>query len=482
MQPTWWQLGWPRKHPGSVAEAELLAPLAELLMPKTPIMELFRSFPSPEGWQGNYLEPDLAAYGVLKDKDAALFVEYDGYWRHGERAGMDRDHLKNASLLAYAPPGSKVIRICHTVTEAIDDRTLFICANNWRQGDQRALANSLKCVLAEAVSWMKDSLKKDVFTRLHLEMDKEVIKISIGAQRVVTAARVAGGQNTAEEIKSFLACEGFAREDIARMLKGPLSRGYSIEAQLQPKLQWFLKLGLSEVQVAKTVAAFPSILGYSVEQNLKPTVQWFLDVGLSEAQVAKAVATCPQILSCSVKENLTPTVQWLLDLGLSKAEVAKAVATFPPILGYSIEQNLKPTVQWLLDLGLSKAQVAKAVATFPPILTYSIEQNLKPTVQWFLDLGLSKAQVAKAVTTFPPILGLSVEKNMRPKYVFLAGCFGPERASQMIAKCPRILSYSYQRLAERLSLLRERNETEKLASVMRLTEAAFHKRFHHRTS
>ena len=173
--PAWWQQGWPRKHPGSVAEAELLAPLAELLMPKTPIMELFRSFPSPKGWQGNYLEPDLAAYGVLKHKDAALFVEYDGYWRHGEKAGMDRDQLKNASLLAYAPPGSKVIRIRHTVTESIDDRTLFICANNWRQGDQRALANSLKCILAEAVSWMKDSLQKDVLTRLHSEIDKEGI-------------------------------------------------------------------------------------------------------------------------------------------------------------------------------------------------------------------------------------------------------------------------------------------------------------------
>ena len=39
-RPSWWQRGWPRPRPGSVAEAELLAPLAELLMPKTPIKEL----------------------------------------------------------------------------------------------------------------------------------------------------------------------------------------------------------------------------------------------------------------------------------------------------------------------------------------------------------------------------------------------------------------------------------------------------------
>eukprot|EP00435_Cladocopium_sp_Y103_P043628 s1111_g12.t1 len=83
----------------TVAEVELLAPLAELLMPQTPIAELFRSFPSQKGWGGNYLEPDLAAYGVLKDENARLFVEYDDYWRHQEKEGVKRDQEKNAALL-----------------------------------------------------------------------------------------------------------------------------------------------------------------------------------------------------------------------------------------------------------------------------------------------------------------------------------------------------------------------------------------------
>ena len=154
------------------------------------------------------------------------------------------------------------------------------------------------------------------------------------------------------------------------------------------------------------------------------------------------------------------------------------MATSPSILGFSIEMNLKPTVQWLSDLGLSKAQVAKSVAAFPRILGYSIEQNLKPTVQWLLDLSLSKVQVAKVVVTFPPMLGCSVQKNLMPKYELLLGAFGPDGAAQLVARWPQILSYSYKRLAERLSLLRERNETHKLASVMSLTEAAFQNRFH----
>ncbi|CAJ1392751.1 unnamed protein product [Effrenium voratum] len=75
--PAWWRRGW-AKRPGSAAEAELLAQLAVRLQPKAELKELFRRFPAPEGWGGHYLEPDLALHGVLKDPEAALFVEYDG--------------------------------------------------------------------------------------------------------------------------------------------------------------------------------------------------------------------------------------------------------------------------------------------------------------------------------------------------------------------------------------------------------------------
>ena len=99
----------------SVAETELLMQLAALLMPEdAPIEEMFRNFPAPEGWGGNYLEPDLSLCGVLKDENAALFVEYDGYWRHEEKEGMEKDMKKNAVLLQYAPLGSYVMRISHT--------------------------------------------------------------------------------------------------------------------------------------------------------------------------------------------------------------------------------------------------------------------------------------------------------------------------------------------------------------------------------
>ena len=499
-----------------MAEAELLAPLAQLLMPQTLPLELFRSFPSPPGWAGNYLEPDLAAHGVLKDPQAALFIEYDGYWRHGEKAGIDKDQLKNAALLDFAPIGSKVIRISHTVCKPVeiesDETVLWICVDTWREGNSKKLLGAFNHVLAKMLDALEEALDQKTLEHLQMQRRTGTVHVSNAARGVAEAAAIARGGNSIKEISTFLGDEGYSRKNVNLMLKGSLSGWRCIETKLKPKLHWLRHIGLSHDQVAKVVAGFPAILGLSVEQNLKPTVDWLLGLGLSKTQVAKAVAIKPQILGYSIEHNLKPTVGWLLDLGLSNTEVAKAVAAHPSILGYSIHRNLKPTVQWMLDLGLSKTQVAKAVATspstlgysiegnlkptvewvldlglsksqvakvvaaFPAILGYSIEQNLKPTIQWLLDVGLSNSEVATAVASFPNFLGLNVDNNLQPKYVLLLAAFGPSGAGQLIAKCPRILSYSQRRLNERLSVLANRNEAQKLASAMCLATPAFEKR------
>ena len=395
-----------------MAEAELLAPLAEVLMPHMPIAELFRSFPSPKGWGGHYLEPDLAAYGVLMDVNAGLFVEYDGYWRHGEREGLEMDQKKNEALLMYAPKGSYVIRISHTISRPLQDNVLWVKADTWRSGCPKGVSKIHQDILKQALNGL--SLPPEMVERLKVQANDAIVLPSTTSLRFINAAVAARKGDTMDDISWFLEREEFGKEDINLMLRKGHLRGMSIERKLEPALRWLLNLGLTKSQVAKAVATHPQILGYNIEQNLNPTVQWLLDLGLTKSQVAKAVATRPQILGYSIENNLRPTVRWLLDLGLTKSQVAKAVAASPQILGLSIDQNLKPTVQWLSDVGLTKSQVAKAVATRPQILGYSIENNLRPTVRWLLDLGLTKSQVAKAVATCPQSLSLSIEQNLNP--------------------------------------------------------------------
>ena len=203
LPPLWWQEGWPRKRAGSLAEAELLAPLGELLMPGTPVGELFRSFKSPPGWGGHCLEPDLTTYGVLKDEAAALFVEYDGYWRHAEKEGMVRDQLKNLTLLAFAPSGSLVVRISHKSGSKLDGHVLCIGADAWRQGDRKSLATTLKALLKQMLPRLEHVLHTDVKSHLQKQVRKEQMVISRSAQQFCEEAVIRGRGSTPKEISVF---------------------------------------------------------------------------------------------------------------------------------------------------------------------------------------------------------------------------------------------------------------------------------------
>ena len=441
--PEWWRRGWPRGRVDSVAEAELLSQLAVILMPNLEIKELFRSFPSPDGCGGHALEPDLAAFGILKEKDAALFVEYDGFWRHQEKKGIVMDRKKNAALLTYAPKGSCVVRISHTQRKSLTGNVLWIKVDTWRQGHGTSLLETLKNVLTQISTGLADVLRPCTMKQVRGKIHQELWTLSESGRHFARAAvdQILG--NSSEELISFLRAEGFSAQSIQAMKLRTWFCGQSIEENLKPKFRWIVDLGMTESQVAKAVASHPPVLGLSIEQNLKPTVKWLLNLGMTESQVAKAVASQPRILGYSVQQNLQPTVQWLLDLGMTESQVAKAVASHPGILGYSVQQNLQPTVQWLLDLGLTESQVAKAVATFPPVLGLSIEQNLKPTVKWLLNLGMTESQVAKAVASHPGILGFSVQQNLQPTVQWLLDLGMTEsQVAKAVASHPGILGFS----------------------------------------
>ena len=442
--PAWWAKGWPRERVDSLAEAELLSQLAVALKPRTKIGEVFRRFPAPEGWCGKYLDPDLAVHGVLK-RNGALFVEYDGYWRHSEGERLSTDLRKNAALLSYAPASSRIVHIGHwerNPTEA-HPRILWITVDQWNAGSQKSISKILKTILLQILTEFDGCLQPHVSVRLQKLAQMEFMPASTGARDFCTAAAAAAGRCTKEELFDVLTSHGFACSSIKRLTENSHLLKFSSERQIRPGVNWLFNLGLSDYQVAKALSLSPQILGLSIENNLQPTVRWFRDLGLTQSQVAKAVTAFPQILSYSLEQNLKLTLQWFLDLGLTKSQVAKAAATSPQILGLSIEQNLKPTVQWLLDLGLTQSQVAKAVTAVPQILGYSLEQNLKLTLQWFLDLGLTKSQVAKAAATSPQILGLSIEQNLKPTVQWLLDLgLTKSQVAKAAATSPKILGLS----------------------------------------
>ncbi|CAE7209971.1 MTERF5, partial [Symbiodinium sp. CCMP2456] len=384
--PAWWLKGRPRNVFQSRAEVELLSQLAVLLMPDEPIAEAFRDFPIQrcQEWGSSRLCPDFAAHGVLKTAGAALFIEYDGHYRHMEPQGLDRDARKTSALLKFAPVGSVVLRIAHKERQW-KDNSVQVLVGCWQSEHVPSLHKTLRQVVASLLQSCRAELVPGLVSQLEAsaptQIDRQAHTFAVGAELVGSASR----------------------------------SGLAVEEFLQKEMQ------LTPVQVARSIARFPSARGLSIEANLKPKVEWFKGLGLSQSQVAKVIATFPPVLGCSIEANLTPTVEWIKGLGLSQSQIAKVIATFPPVLGCSIEANLKPTVEWVTGLGVSQSQVAKVIASHPQVLGYSIEANLKPKVEWFKGLGLSQSQIAKVIVSFPQVLGYSIEANLTPTVEWIKG-------------------------------------------------------------
>ncbi|OLP86903.1 mTERF domain-containing protein 1, mitochondrial [Symbiodinium microadriaticum] len=441
--------GRPRTTHRSYAEVELLSGLAELLMPGEPIGELFRDFPvePSDAWGSRWLCPDITAFGVLKEEDAALFVEYDGHPRHYEEQGQEADERKTEALLEYAPPGSCILRVGHS---ARDLRRTWnskqVVVDTWPAGQERSLMHVVREVVQALLGDWGDVLRKDVCEHLCTFVETEASPGPHQASKFTSEAVFTGDVETKKtNVIAFLEQElKFSKKGIRALArKFPRIWGISIEGKLKPLAAWFTEVGLSPTQVAKVVAGFPRVLGYSIDGNLKPTVGWLEDVGLSREQVAKVVAGFPAVLGCSIEANLKPTVAWLEDVGLSRQQAAKVVAGFPAVLGCSIDDNLKPTVAWLGESGLSRVQVAKVVARHPAVLSYSIDGNLKPTVAWLEDVGLSRKQVSKVVATHPQVLGYSIDGNLKPTVAWLEDVgLSREQVAKVVATHPQVLGYS----------------------------------------
>ncbi|CAE7430096.1 unnamed protein product [Symbiodinium sp. KB8] len=390
--PLWWRKGRPRTVHRSFAEVELLSRLAELLMPGEPIGELFRDFPlePSDAWGSRWLCPDITAFGVLKQEDAALFVEYDGYHGHYDARGLAADERKSKALLAYAPSGSYVLRLGHAARDIpMTKNSMEVVVDTWSAGRERTLMHVVRQVSQALLGSWGNVLRKDVCQHLQ------------------------SFRSTEASPDLHLACK-FTTEAV--LTSDVEKRKTNVIAFLKEKLQF------SEVGISRLASRSQKIWGMSIESNLKPTVAWLEDVGLSREQVAKVVAGFPQVLGCSIDGNLKLTVAWLEDVGLSREQVAKVVAGFPQVLGYSIDGNLKPTVAWLEDVGLSREQVAKVVAGSPQILGYSIGKNLSRKVS-LLQQFFSKEQICSMIAYHPAMLGYRYARMLtRLKVLQEHGC------------------------------------------------------------
>lgn len=219
-------------------------------------------------------------------------------------------------------------------------------------------------------------------------------------------------------------------EDIGKVVSSkPAILGYSIEDNLNPKLEWLKSLG---VDVDKVMKLNPGALGYSLEENLIPKINWLNEQGIDSA---KAISAFPAILGASIEDNLNPKMQWLKLQGVK--DPAKTINAFPSFFSLSIEDNLNPKVQWLKDQGVKN--VGKIISLYPLFFKSSLEKTLIPKTEWLRGLGVKK--IGKCIESAPVILRYSINDNLNPKIDWLKE-IGVKDIPHFIESFPMILGYS----------------------------------------
>ena len=449
--PKWWRAGHARQRPGSIAEAELLSHLALLLQPQEPLKEVFRNFPAEKSdkWGKNLVSPDMAVYGALKLNEAALFLEYDGYYRHNTSAGRLADVRKSKALLMNAPAGSQVLRVAHGhrgLKFACETREVIV--DSWQVGQGKSILVTVGQVVEKLLAELAHVLKP--------KLNRALQDFLVSPGNLNTATAVEFTQNLLAE----------------RTLRVNMSSVHNL-------LRMRLNISSSRANWLRDQLGNrgTALVAYTSADNCGRIIWKLRDLGLQEEEIYKAIARNPKIMGRGFEENLHPAVQWFRDLSLKKAEVAKVIARNPQVLGYSIEENMKPTVQWFRDLGLKQTEVAKVIARNPQVLGYSIEENLKPKVQWLAGLGLSQCQIISVAVSQPQLFNLSISRNLSRKISLLRQFVPAGQAATLLTRYPVLFTCGYERWAYRFGVLRENGELSKFASAMILTDENFSRRF-----
>ena len=106
------------------------------------------------------------------------------------------------------------------------------------------------------------------------------------------------------------------------------------------------------------VLRLAAVLSYSIEDNLEPKLQWLQTrFHLDDAGLKMMVLRLP-VLCYSVEANIQPKLGFFEEeLGLSPSEVCASIVSAPARLGYSLKTRYRPRLEVCRAVGVDAAVV-----------------------------------------------------------------------------------------------------------------------------
>ena len=143
---------------------------------------------------------------------------------------------------------------------------------------------------------------------------------------------------------------GILAEDIPLLIqRSPAVLTFSIENQIQPRVEFLRDLGISKDNVVKMITRHPQMLHYSFE-NLEEKLRFLGEIGMNDSETALTVTRLSQFFSLSVEDSLRPKFKYLTnELGGSKDTCVK----YPAYFSLSLDQRIRPRHTFLEQFDLA---------------------------------------------------------------------------------------------------------------------------------
>eukprot|EP00980_Cylindrotheca_fusiformis_P007806 scaffold1669_cov129-Cylindrotheca_fusiformis.AAC.17 len=218
-------------------------------------------------------------------------------------------------------------------------------------------------------------------------------------------------------------------------------------------------MSLSDEDIRKLIASFPTFLHLSAKQNLSPTILFLLrQLELGREELRTLVLGCPAILGYAIS-NLNAKLSFFTDtMGYSTKECREILLRSPRIMTASATTGLMPRFQFLLkEANIPLADIQKIVKKNPRILMMSVDQNLQPKIIFYfiMTLYMDTAEVTRLLLSYPQILDYNLENHMQPITRFLLSLdFSAYEFSRMLLRFPRLMTYSLAKIKRVVGYLR----------------------------
>ncbi|XP_077249375.1 transcription termination factor MTERF8, chloroplastic-like [Tasmannia lanceolata] len=172
-------------------------------------------------------------------------------------------------------------------------------------------------------------------------------------------------------------------------------------------LNFFKNHDLTKTHISNIVTKFPKLLIKNPDKTLKPKFEFFLGLGISAPDLAKTLGANPYMLKWSLENRIIPTFDFLKSIHHSNNGMIDAIRRLSFILKYNAQKLLEPNVTTLRNHGVPESRIFKLILSHPRALGLKSdrfsevvaavkEMGFDPSGSLFVAAIISKSVLSKS--------------------------------------------------------------------------------------